>query len=172
MKHNLSIQFKSILLRPLEIGDALLLRELRNRNARFFFSDSQISETQQLQWYQNYLAKEGDYMFAVVPAEDPGCFWGAIGIYGIDSAESIAQSGRVIVDREKTGKKGVGTLAIQAAARLTFTQLGIEKLIARILPDNIPSIRAHEKAGYLLAGQDQQSLVYELSKNSISEVII
>ena len=172
MLHDLFISHGSIILRPLEICDAILLRELRNRNAHFFFTDSPISEKQQLQWYANYLCKSGEYMFAISPASDPACFWGAIGIYGVDDTTGSAESGRVIVDRERIGQKGIGTLAIRAAAMLAFEQLNIRKLTARILPDNISSIRAHEKAGYSLIGTEQQSLVFEINCNKYSEVNI
>ena len=169
MRHNLSIQFDSILLRPLEVNDALLLRELRNRNARFFFTNNQITEEQQLNWFCSYLTKENEYMFAIAPVEASENFWGAIGIYAIDPDTGNGESGRVIVDREKITRKGVGTLAIRAAAKLAFEQLRIQKLIANILPDNIPSIRAHEKAGYVQIGRDQQSLVYEISNDKLPE---
>lgn len=163
MNHSFRTSFGSVALRPLTRQDALKLRALRNRNSKFFLTQQQITEEQQLNWFQNYLLRENDYMFAITLRDKPEEFCGAIGIYNLDKRDHTGESGRVIIDKELVLQKGIGTLAICAAYRFAFEQLGLRKVFAQILPDNIASIRAHEKAGYVLSGKKDDCLLYEIT---------
>ncbi|MCB0763820.1 MAG: GNAT family protein [Flavobacteriales bacterium] len=45
-------------------------------------------------------------------------------------------------------KRGVTTLGLMWTTDFAFTQLGVEKVYARIVPDNIASIKVAENCGY------------------------
>ena len=48
--------------------------------------------------------------------------------------------------------RGVGSAALQALGDLVFGPLGLERLVARVKPDNQASVAAFERAGFTRAG--------------------
>jgi RimJ/RimL family protein N-acetyltransferase len=49
--------------------------------------------------------------------------------------------------------KSLGTLLIWAACRKLVRESNVERIIAFIKPDNVASVRAFEKAGFVKAGE-------------------
>jgi phosphinothricin acetyltransferase len=56
----------------------------------------------------------------------------------------------VYVDRAHRGK-GAGLRALDALANV-YVELGFWKLVSRIFPENIGSLRVHERAGFRVVG--------------------
>lgn len=143
MKHDLSLKYKDIDVRPLSSDECELLRELRNENKEYFFSSGEISCEQQANWYRNYLEKENDYVFSVYCSD----IWiGSASLYNIKNDEG--EFGRIVIDGKRVNKNGLGTQAVEAVCRIGFDRLGLKRISLEVLSDNKRAIRAYEKAGF------------------------
>lgn len=167
MKHQYRCIYKKILLRPLEKKDIEELRVLRNKNQQFFFNSSEISKESQEKWFEKYLTKNNDYMFAVELVDKPGEFIGAIAIYDIDEKTGIAECGRTVLDKEKAPIKGIGTNVTVAACNLAFTQIGIKKIIAEILKSNERILKVDTRAGFVVVGENGDNWCIEMTPETI-----
>lgn len=143
MKHNLSLKYKDIDIRPLAADECELLRELRNKNREYFFSSAEISREQQADWYRKYLEKENDYVFSVYCND----IWiGSASLYNIKNDEG--EFGRIVIDGSRAQKKGLGTQAVEAVCKIGFDRLELKRISLEVLSDNKRAVRAYEKAGF------------------------
>ncbi len=149
MKHDYSYTAEEISLRPLSSEDSEKYRQLRNRedNRSWFKTDAFITADMQKQWYQKYLLKPSEYMFAIVK-NDTKEFLGAVGLYDIDSEKKSAEIGRIIVDRYKAGGKGYASVALEIACSIGEKQLGLQRIYAEIYADNAASLKSFYKTGF------------------------
>ena len=149
MKHDYSIEREHIILVPMDEQTSECYRKLRNRedNRNFFFNSVVIEKEQQEKWFQNYLNKQSEYMFAVFLKEKME-FVGGIGIYDIDLFRKTAEVGRIIIDRNLAAGKGYGTEAIKGVCRIAQDKLNLEEMYAYIYSANLASIKAFFKAGF------------------------
>lgn len=167
MEHNYQFKYNRIFLRPLEARDIEELRILRNKNREFFFQSCQISEEQQKAWFQNYLSKNDDVMFAVELIDRPGEFIGAIAIYDINQTSGVAECGRTVLDKDKAPLKGIGTEVTAAACHVAFTQLGVKKIIAEILKSNKRILKVDTRAGFVVVGENGDNWCIEMTPDTI-----
>ncbi|HWL62670.1 MAG TPA: GNAT family N-acetyltransferase [Steroidobacteraceae bacterium] len=70
----------------------------------------------------------------------------------------------VIGERHKWGRK-LGTSALHEALRLAFRELRAGKLIARIHPDNLRSIRAFRNCGFQLESESPALMTFTLARD-------
>jgi len=147
MKHNFSAAMDHMELRPLGLADIEQLRLLRNQNRRYFIYSGEISEGEQQVWYEKYLAAPGDYVFSVLYQNQ----WiGAVSIYHVNGKE--AEFGRLLIDKQRAGRGGLGVLATRLACRIAFEQLGITELWLEAYCDNAAAQITYLKAGFLPVG--------------------
>lgn len=163
MEHSYRINLGMYALRPLAQSDIEALRALRNASRNCFLHNAVITEQQQLNWYQRYLVREGDYMFALTQSTDNAAFLGAVALYGVTRQKGTAESGRILVDKTAAPQRGVGTAALRGICTFGFRDLKLLQITAEILPENTASIRIHEKAGYRLIHKTGQCLQYALA---------
>lgn len=147
MKHDMSLKYKDIDVKPLSFDECELLRELRNENKEYFFSSGEISREQQANWYRNYLEKENDYVFSVY-CDD---IWiGSASLYNIKNDEG--EFGRIVIDGKRVNKNGLGTQAVEAVCRIGFDWLCLKRISLEVLSDNKRAVRVYEKAGFEYVG--------------------
>ena len=150
MKHLFSKTYEDIALKPMSMDDALKYRVLRNRNRKCFFYDGIISAEEQIKWYQNYLVKDGEYMFSIYKDES---FIGGCGLYGFK--ENTCEFGRIVVDN--AGGDGCGTKALQACievVRENFTM--VNKVVLYFSKNNIKAKKSYLKAGFTIEEFDNE----------------
>lgn len=152
MQHTHHFAYGRILLSPLATTDLEPLRILRNRERHCFFSTQVIDRAAQVRWYENYLRKEDDIMFRIAHKDEPSEFIGAIAVYDIDLVGRTCEFGRVIVDKEKNATPGIGLDAITGICIFAFEQLGMERVIARVLKSNERAQKAYTRAGFYISG--------------------
>ena len=61
----------------------------------------------------------------------------------------------IFIFQDRPEYKGLGTKVIQALKEFAFDDLGLGSVRAGIFSDNIPSIRAFTKAGFMIIGEDE-----------------
>lgn len=155
MKHDYSIECGHIILVPMDEQTSEQYRKLRNRedNRNFFFNSAVIEKEQQERWFQNYLNKQSECMFAVFLKEKME-FVGGIGIYDIDLSQKTAEIGRIIIDRNLAAGKGYGTEAIKGICNIAQDKLILKEVYAYIYSSNIASIKTFFKAGFSKCSTD------------------
>ena len=154
MKHNYSIETKNLMITPMTQEDSERFRKIRNRdgNREWFVYQDIITEEAQQKWYQNYLHRENDYMFAIYTNEIENSFIGAMAIYDVDEKNSKAEIGRLIIDSEVSAGNGYGFETIQGVINISFQLLKLDMIYANIYEDNIPCIKSVLKAGMEIKG--------------------
>jgi RimJ/RimL family protein N-acetyltransferase len=148
VKHSFALDYNTVLLRPLEETDIDSMRLLRNKCRNSFINSNEISSEEQRKWYQNYLGKPGDYMFSIIYRD---AWVGAVALYNVDS--SHAEFGRLMINKEVTGRKGLGVEATIGACKIGFEQLGLSTICLEVYADNLAAIKTYERSGFLVCGQ-------------------
>lgn len=163
-----TIDLDRIILKPLIEDDIEALRILRNREKIYFLNNSEISEEQQKRWYDNYLLKDDDIMFSIVPKSDLTKFCGAIALYKIEKAKRLCEIGRTLVDKNILPDKGIGLEATRGACKFAFEILGVERIRTQIIRTNERSMKLHQRAGfYILDDSDTRFCLVEVTKDTL-----
>lgn len=164
MKHQYEYANKRIILKPLEAEDIEDLRNLRNRNKQFFATQTEITKEGQEKWYQSYLQKDNDIMFKVVLGKKPEQFIGAVAVYDIDWEAKTCEFGRIVIDKEKTDEKGIGTQTVEGICQFAFSGLKMKKIKAEVLKENARAIAVYKKVGFVIKGETESMYELELIK--------
>jgi len=153
LKHNYTYTYKRVHLRPLEERDIEELRILRNKNQQYFNNTAQITPEQQKAWFEKYLAREDDCMFAIELASKPGEFIGAVAFYNIDWEAGITEAGRTIIDKEKVTEKGIGSEMALTHAYIAYNLMGLKEIRLTVHKDNERAIRMNRRTGCEITGE-------------------
>ena len=143
--------FEDIVLKSLEQKNIEDLRILRNKkeNRKCFIYQNEITKEEQEKWYKNYLKKENDIMFSAFingVLEKP---IGYAALYDIDKNSKKCEFGRIIVDKSRVSKKGIGYQITKCLCEIGFEKLGLEMIYLEVFSDNIPAIKTYLKAGFV-----------------------
>jgi len=166
MKHNFGMVTKSLRITPMTQTDSEKFRELRNReeNREWFIYKKEISREEQEKWYEAYLSRENDYMFAVYTNDGSNSFIGAMAIYDVDLEQKRAEIGRLIIDSQQSAGRGYGYETIQGILDISFQLLKLDLIYANIYEDNIPCVKSVLKAGMTSKGnkydQNKKPMLY------------
>ncbi len=95
--------------------------------------------------------KTGDYYMYAICLEEGNKHIGNLKVGPINKKHKIADLVCVIGDRNYWGK-GIATIAITLGNNLAFEKFDIRKLHGQIYADNIGSIKAYCKAGWIIEG--------------------
>lgn len=155
MKHDYRYDGTELLLRPLEEKDIEPLRLLRNRpeNRKWFFGSGEITQEAQKAWFDRYLTKENDYMFAVFLPQAPDAFVGAIALYDYEPETNSYEVGRLLLDSKNMPRRGMGIQLVAAVCKLA-EQLGERErererqFRAQVFSDNERSLRCFTENGF------------------------
>lgn len=157
MEHNYSWETKRLILRPLGLEDIEKLRVLRNENRFFFLNSTLISIEQQKIWYESYLMKMNDIMFAVLWK---GTFIGTVALYDIDWEKGICEYGRTLIDKSITKEPGIGAEAVAAVCALGFEVLRFNKIIAHAWETNTRIAKVHQRVGFVVGEKQDNGVLY------------
>jgi len=138
------------LIRPAEPGDAEPLHELRVANRAWLEPsepDTEVPDERfRLEYERVWVTRPGRYVIL-----DDGEIAGALSLVGWgDDVLKSAMLG-YWVDRARAGR-GLATAAVREALELAFGELGMHRVEAGTLIDNVPSQRVLEKCGFTRVG--------------------
>ncbi len=115
-----------------------------------------VSEAYEKKWVEEAIFGKGDIKLAICDAETD-VYIGNIYLNKIDKTHRSAVLGILIGDKGYRGK-GYGSEAIHHILRYSFEELGLHRVSALILEDNIASRRTFEKLGFVQDGILRESL--------------
>ncbi|HNM37533.1 MAG TPA: GNAT family protein, partial [Anaerolineales bacterium] len=87
---------------------------------------------------------------------------GNCGVFGIEFTNRNAELGIMIGDKSEWNK-GYGAEAMSLLQRHCFETLNLNRVYLRVYEENVPAVRAYEKAGFVLEGRQRQA-VYKKGK--------
>ncbi len=123
------------------------------------FSTAPIAAEDHARWFAKALTGVVRRLFIAEYEQEP------FGILRIDFLDPEHRAAEVGINLAPSARgRGLALPALAALSRVA-RELGVEKLVARIKPENTASIRSFEKAGYrpTSSAAEEASLCYELS---------
>ncbi len=143
MRHDIRLQGRAFALRPVELGDAAFMVELRSdpKLARYLNPTSPKVEEQEA-YLRTYFARSGDYYF-IVERLAPRRREGMAAIYDLDQKARTAEWGRWILRAASMAAAESALLVYRAA----FEVLGLETVYCRTVAANERVISFHESSG-------------------------
>lgn len=133
-----------LLYRGIALSDADDIVRWRSdpKNYQHFFSARAVTMEEHLAWYSEYTRDKTRFDFMIIDDERP------IGTVGLSSiCEESCEISYMIGEASVRGM-GYATEAVEAMTKEAFLELGVEEVIARILPSNAASARVVSKAGF------------------------
>ena len=170
MTHNFQNEFEDIVLKPLEQKNIEDLRNLRNKeeNRKCFIYQKEITKEEQENWYKKYLEKEEDVMFSAFLKENEEYPVGFAALYDIDKNSKKCEFGRIIVDKSKVSKKGIGYQITKCLCDIGFQDLGLDLIYLEVFSDSIPALKTYLKVGFVEKNrykkEDREIIYMELYK--------
>lgn len=157
MNHIYRASIGDINICPMTWEDNEKYRVLRNapNNRKYFFQSMEISIEQQKKWYQEYLCREGEYMFSI--RRKGGHFIGACGIYNVNNKKKSAEFGRILID-PRYRKRGAGVKATRAALNVAQNCLGLKRLTLHVKENNVVAIGTYKRAGFEIFAKDDETV--------------
>lgn len=109
-----------------------------------FIYDGDITEEQQLKWWEEYQKDDKYYSFI---ATDAGIPIGSVSLYA-DLNYKIAEFGRLMIGEKSAWGKGYGTVITKLTCGYGFDVLNLDMIYLEVFEDNIRAIKAYEKVGF------------------------
>jgi RimJ/RimL family protein N-acetyltransferase len=143
------IEKADVRLRLIERADLEMTLGWRNQNREWFLDSSVLSMDQHLAWFEQYLAREDDYVFIIerMPSNEPA---GQISLYNIDKQTKKAEYGRLIIGDWSARRQGIAATATKTLIDYAFKNLGVETITLEVLENNFPAIALYRKCGFTL----------------------
>lgn len=155
MKHEYSIQYENISLRPLAERDIEYLREWRNspENTTYLRKLDYITSEQQRNWYNSYLENDDEICFSIIETEQLNRIVGSASLYNFKGKQ--AEFGKILIgDKQAHGRK-IGYHALVALARLGFDQLNLEKIVLECHEHNGAAFHIYSQVGFHIVGEHE-----------------
>lgn len=147
-----------IFLRKIKIDDIEFLRRLRNKERvrKAFINSDIITSDAQVKWYEHYIVKNNDIIFAICKIDDAITI-GFISLYDIDLVNKCAEFGRFMIDDDFLGS-GYANEAMRHIVRYSYEKLCLTALNLVVKKNNIIAYNCYKKAGFFVYKQDDDFL--------------
>lgn len=161
MKSDLIIKGDIVYLRPITIADTDMVVKWRNEKAvvENFIYRKPVTRKDHLNWLETKVDKGLVHQFIICMNSD-GFPVGSIYLQNFEVDNKKAEWG-IYIGEEKAYGKGVGTEAAKLILNYAFENLGMHKVVSRVLAYNQASIRMNEKAGYVKEAYFKDELYIE-----------
>lgn len=158
-------QGEQIYLRPMEMADAEMIVNWRNREwvRRNFIYQDPFTVEGHMHWVRTQVEPGHVVQFIICMRQDDRPI-GSVYFRDIDRGEGTAEYGIFIGERDAVGC-GYGTAAARMALEYAFANLHLRKIFLRFLEDNIGAQKSYEHAGFCMS--DRTETVTTLSGERI-----
>ena len=145
----LVLEEQDIFLRLMDEGDTDNI--IRWRNSDFVYRNFIYQEPFTRQGHENWtreMIHTGKAVQFIILRKDTGMPIGSVYLRDIDRTHHKAEYGVFIGEKDALGK-GFGTQAARLMIQYAFENLGLHKLMLRVLAENLPAIKSYENAGFV-----------------------
>lgn len=147
------LQIDNLFFRRPEIGDAEVICNLKN-NEKAALLLGGIYHTYTIEdivrWIE-FHNSHPDEVLLVVEDKTAGKLIGHVGLYKIDRIAKKTEYGILLADDDSRGK-GYGTKATKLMVDYAFHTLGMHKVTAEVLSENVASIAMFKRCGFVVDG--------------------
>jgi len=153
MKHEITIAYSDILLRPVQENDLESLRTWRNDSmiSQFLIKTDYITPEKQLEWFKKTTADTDSYLFAIEESKALNRIIGSLSVYNI--RDDIVEYGRLMIGDDEAHGKGLGFMAVTSIVYYAFEKLKKSIVECNIHEENIPCLKVHYKVGFTVQGE-------------------
>ena len=128
------------------LNDVFLFASWRTKYKKSFFTWQDFTEQDVRRWLENNYANNDREIIFFIETLDQAPL-GLVSLYDFDFDTSCCAFGRLIRG-EKTGPKGMMTLAVQALLSWAFRVLRLESAYLEVFEDNHPAVALYEQCGF------------------------
>ncbi len=150
------IETYGVLLEPLSLSTALLVREWRNapRIRQFMDYQQEISEQQQIQWFREVEASR-NYFFVIRRHQQP------IGLIHLDrfSADRTTAFAGLFIGEEKFAGTGAAFAASLSLLDFAFEELKLHSVFAKVHRQNHIAIQYNAALGFREDGMENKDFL-------------
>lgn len=150
MEHNYNETYNNVRIRPLKKDDIEKLRVWRNdkNNSIHLSNIPYITKEMQLKWFENYLVRENEIVFAVEEIEEFNRVVGSLSLYEIEDDKCLF--GKILIGDAETRRHGIGTNATIAALKVATEQLGVSSVQLYVYKENEAALSVYRYVGFSL----------------------
>lgn len=143
---------ETLSLRKPTYDDAQVLVEIKNNKESAMLLGRKISkpftEESIKEWIDFHNNRKDETLFLICDKGNP---IGHIGLYKIDNQSHNAEIG-ILIGSPNLHGKGYGTQSTKALTEFGFNELGLHRITAFVLEENMASCKMFEKCGYKQEG--------------------
>ena len=151
---------------PITSSDLEEIRQIRNANNKFFLNSTEITEQQQLMWYQNYKKDKKDIVFA---SKYHSKLIGMSSLYRICKEDNTCEFGRLALSPNIKGR-GFGKSILIATCFAGFEVLKMHKIKLEVLNSNLKAYNLYVKVGFKVVEKNKIITRMQLEKENMVEV--
>jgi RimJ/RimL family protein N-acetyltransferase len=151
-------RYKNIIL----AGNKVTLRKIKKSDLKScikWFSDPEvvkflstsvknITEEQELEWFNFIKDSENDFVFAIISKND-GVYIGNCGLHKIDWNEKNCEFG-IFIGNKDYWNKGYGTDALKSLMNFVFCDLKLQKIKLLVYEYNCRAKKVYDNCGFIL----------------------
>lgn len=143
MNHKYNGEYGHVRLCPVTRDEIEKMRILRNSCRDSFVYSKEITQEEQVRWFEKYTKAEGDFTFSVFCGE---AWVGVVALYNLQG--SSIEFGRLMISQSDAGKHGLGAEVTKCACEIAFRQMDIQRVHLVVYKGNIPAVKTYMKAGF------------------------
>ncbi len=146
---------KNVFIRPLDKNDIESLRKWRNdkTNTIFLSSIPYITKEMQNNWYENYLHREDELIFAIEEMKLFNRIVGSLSLYNIENGKCTF--GKLLIGDKATRKHGIGKLAMEAAIDVAINQLKVTIITLDVYKENDIAFNLYKNMGFSVINEHE-----------------
>ena len=146
----LSLNNGRVRLRLLEHSDLPMTLGWRNKDhiRKWFFNTEIIAQEKHEEWFQDYLEKEGDYVFIIEEIVDLRKAVGQVSIYNINWEDKRGEYGRLLIGEMDAQGRGIAKEATKLLLWYVFTELGLNRVELEVQSNNQRAIAIYRTCGF------------------------
>ena len=119
-----------------------------------FFNAAPVTLEQHLSWFETYLTNMGRFDFVIRTKDGT-----PVGTCGLSKCDEGCWEISYMIGAVEARGKGYAKEAVRALSEVAFAELGVERVIARILPHNTASMAVVAAEGF-----EECERVYQLTR--------
>lgn len=143
----------AVKIRPILLDDTHLIVKWRNdaNVKKNLYSQSDLTEAQHINWFHNQVSTGRCSQFIIEENSPGGRPLGTVFIKNIDQNNQKGEFG-IFIGEEWGRGKGYASLATALILDHAFKELKLNRVYLTVFCDNLPAIKAYERAGFLKEG--------------------